>query len=218
MVSIINNPSRWFKNRFLSAIGLPQQLSSDAYVEYAREKGVTIGEGTEFFGEKKLDLGAGPMIEIGENCVITDRVRMVAHTSDHTILKERYGDENAPTFGSIGRVTVGDNVFIGENSMILPNVTIGDHCIIGSGSVVVDDIPSESVAAGNPCQVITDLQSYRDHCLKKEKEMMRTYLRQFEKQDAAPRRDGIEAYVRENTDFESVQDFVNGRQSSEQYS
>ena len=51
-------------------------------------------------------------------------------------------------------VTIGDNVWIGGNTVICPGVTIGSNCVIGAGSVVTRDIPDWSVAAGNPCRVI----------------------------------------------------------------
>lgn len=51
-------------------------------------------------------------------------------------------------------ITVGDNVWLGGGVTVLPGVTIGDNCVIGAGSVVVHDIPSDSVAVGNPCKVI----------------------------------------------------------------
>lgn len=49
---------------------------------------------------------------------------------------------------------IGNNVFIGYQSVILPNVRIGDNVIIGAGSIVTKDIPTNSVAVGNPCSVI----------------------------------------------------------------
>ncbi len=51
-------------------------------------------------------------------------------------------------------VTIGDNVWIGGNTVICPGVTIGHNTVIGAGSVVTRDIPDWSVAAGNPCRVI----------------------------------------------------------------
>ena len=51
-------------------------------------------------------------------------------------------------------VNIGNNVWIGGNSVIGPGVTIGDNVVIGAGSVVTKDIPDWSVAAGNPCRVI----------------------------------------------------------------
>lgn len=60
----------------------------------------------------------------------------------------------------INLLSIGDNVFIGANSLILPNVAIGDNCIIGAGSVVVRDIPSGSVAVGNPCTVVGTYENF----------------------------------------------------------
>jgi len=54
-------------------------------------------------------------------------------------------------------VTIGDNVWIGGNSVINPGVTIGNNCVIGSGSVVVNDIPENSIAVGNPAKVIRQI-------------------------------------------------------------
>ena len=54
-------------------------------------------------------------------------------------------------------VTFGDNVWIGAGVQVMPGVTIGDNVVIGGGSVVVKDIPSNSVAVGNPCHVIREI-------------------------------------------------------------
>lgn len=54
-------------------------------------------------------------------------------------------------------MTIGDNVWIGGNVVICPGVHIGDNCVIGAGSVVTKDIPSWSIAAGNPCKVIRQI-------------------------------------------------------------
>ena len=55
-------------------------------------------------------------------------------------------------------VTIGNNVWIGGSVTIVPGVTIGDNVTIGAGSVVVKDIPSDCVAAGNPCKVIRKIR------------------------------------------------------------
>lgn len=54
-------------------------------------------------------------------------------------------------------VTIGSNVWIGGNVVINPGVTIGSNVVIGSGSVVVKDIPSNTIAVGNPCKVIREI-------------------------------------------------------------
>ncbi|MFV0395414.1 MAG: sugar O-acetyltransferase [Coprobacillaceae bacterium] len=53
-------------------------------------------------------------------------------------------------------ITIGDNVWIGGNCIILPGITIGDNTVIGAGSIVTKDIPSNVIALGNPCKVIKD--------------------------------------------------------------
>ncbi len=54
-------------------------------------------------------------------------------------------------------ITVGDNVWIGANVLVLPGVTIGDNTVIGGGSVVTKDIPANVVAVGNPCRVLREI-------------------------------------------------------------
>ena len=54
-------------------------------------------------------------------------------------------------------IKVGDNVWIGGNVVVLPGVTIGNNCVIGAGSIVVKDIPDNSIAVGNPCKVIKQI-------------------------------------------------------------
>ena len=54
-------------------------------------------------------------------------------------------------------VTIGDNVWIGGNTVVNPGVTIGDNTVIGSGSVVTKDIPANVIAAGNPCRVLREI-------------------------------------------------------------
>ena len=57
-------------------------------------------------------------------------------------------------------ITIGDNVFIGAESVVLPGVTIGSNVIIGANSTVTHDIPDGSVAAGSPARVICTLEEY----------------------------------------------------------
>jgi len=59
-------------------------------------------------------------------------------------------------------IVIGDNVFIGANSIVLPGVCIGDNVIIGAGSVVCKAIPSNSIAVGNPCKVIKENKPYEE--------------------------------------------------------
>lgn len=58
-------------------------------------------------------------------------------------------------------IKIGNNVWIGMNAVVMPGVSIGDNVVIGAGSIVTSDIPSNSIAAGNPCRVIRDKDSYQ---------------------------------------------------------
>lgn len=58
-------------------------------------------------------------------------------------------------------IVIGDNVWIGMNAVVLPGVNIGDNVVIASNSVVNQDIPSNSIAAGNPCTVIREKEPYQ---------------------------------------------------------
>lgn len=54
-------------------------------------------------------------------------------------------------------ITIGNNVWLGGNVVILPGITIGDNCVIGAGSVVTKDVGANSIACGNPCKVIKEI-------------------------------------------------------------
>ena len=75
---------------------------------------------------------------------------VVVATAGHPILpalREQGLQYNAP-------VRIGKNCWIGAGALVMPGVTIGDNSVIGAGSVVTRDIPSNVVAAGNPCRVL----------------------------------------------------------------
>lgn len=110
--------------------------------------GWNIEVGEDFYanhGLVILDAGKvvfGDHVFIGPSCGF--------HTSGHPLnaAKRNQGLEYAYP------IMVGNNVWIGAGVQVMPGVTIGDNCVIGGGSIVVKDIPSHSVAVGNPCKVI----------------------------------------------------------------
>ena len=99
------------------------------------------------------------LIEIGDNVVMAPRVHVLAHDAS---------TYNHLGYTKIGRVTIGDNVFIGSSSVILPNVKIGANSIVGANSTVLKDIPENVVAAGSPARVICTLEEF----LKKNRKLM----------------------------------------------
>lgn len=90
------------------------------------------------------------LIEIGDHVTLAPRVHILAHDAS------MWHDCG---YTKISPVHIGNNVFIGAGSIILPGVTIGDNTIIGAGSVVTHNVEADSVVVGNPAQKI---KSYTD--------------------------------------------------------
>ena len=133
--------------------------------EFTTEKlvslGMTIGKNFNRLHGVILDPGHCWLITIGDNVTIAPRVHILCHDAR---------TKQFLTYTKIGRVTIGDNVFIGAESVVLPGVTIGSNVIIGANSTVTHDIPANSVAAGSPARVICTLEEY----LSKERRRMET--------------------------------------------
>ena len=94
-----------------------------------------IGKGTKIFSKPSgvfIDLTRPWLIDIGENVQITIGVKILTHGYDWSVLKGYFGK----VLGSAGKVTIGNNCFIGMNSVILKGTTIGNNVIVGAGSVV----------------------------------------------------------------------------------
>lgn len=121
--------------------------------------GVNIFTGDNVFINQNCTFLDNNTITIGERVLIAPDVRMYA--GDHPINgKDRYidlGDGNARIVSSSKPVTIGDDVWIGGGSIILPGVTIGNNVVVGAGSVVTRDIPDNVVVAGNPAKIIKQL-------------------------------------------------------------
>lgn len=108
-------------------------------------------------------------ITVGDRVLIAPNVQI--YTAFHPVLPgERLlsdeDEEHSTFFTTLARpVEIGDRVWIGGGSIILPGVTIGKNCVIGAGSVVTRSIPENCVAVGNPCRVIrcfTDDMAQKD--------------------------------------------------------
>lgn len=123
-------------------------------VKYAKLIGINGFDNGHIYGD--VNWGTEPwLISIGTNCHITKGVTFITH--DGGTLLFRY---KIPDLEITKPITLGDNVYIGMNTMILPGVRIGNNCIIGAGSIVSKDIPDNSVAVGTPARVIKTLDEY----------------------------------------------------------
>lgn len=199
---------RLLKDWFARTVGLERLLGSDAYVEHARQRGCVIGSGTRFYGEKKLDLGHAHLITIGSDCIITDEVRVLAHIKDRPILANRFDDDQIPKRSTVGAVTIGDNVFVGEKTIILPDVSIGDNVIIGASSVVTKDVPSDTIAVGAPCEAVMSLDEYRRRRLEEEESRLKTLVRLSTERGLTSHPDGLHQFVRERSPEPDVESFI----------
>lgn len=79
-----------------------------------------------------------------------------------SIISANHDTENLSKHTKATPIRIGNNVWIGANSTVLPGVTIGNNVTIGANSVVTKDIPSNSVAVGNPCKVIKEKKEYKE--------------------------------------------------------
>lgn len=110
--------------------------------------GFHIETGKNFFANYNCTIIDVARVTIGDNCQFAPNVSV--YTAGHPVHPD---SRNSLYEYGIG-VSIGDNVWIGGSTVILPGVHIGSNTVIGAGSVVTKDIPDWVVAAGNPCKVI----------------------------------------------------------------
>lgn len=124
-----------------------------------RKNGMKIGTNIKILEGCIIDDSHYWHIEIGDDVTLAPRVHILAHdASTKTHLN----------YTKIKNVFIGNRVFIGASSIVMPGVRIGDNAIIGAGSVVTRDVPENSVFAGNPAKFICRVEDY----LEKEKAEM----------------------------------------------
>ena len=110
--------------------------------------GTNIWVGENFFANYKITKIYVAKLRIGDNCQFAPNVSI--YTAGHPI--HPVSRNSLYEYGK--EVIIGDNVWIGGNTVICPGVHVGSNTVIGAGSVVTRDIPDWCVAAGNPCRVI----------------------------------------------------------------
>lgn len=134
-------------------------VGEGAYIEpsFTCDYGVHIEAGKNLymnFGCTILDCAK---VKFGDNVMLAPNVGI--YTAGHPIDPV---ERHIELIEFAHEINIGSNVWIGANSVILPGVTIGDNTVIGAGSVVTKDIPSNVVAAGNPCRVIKKIKEKKE--------------------------------------------------------
>ena len=138
-------PKRIIRKFFLGLASLPMLPQTRA--KFLKFGGVNINGRVLIYGGIGIDTVAPERIHIGNNTTITAGVKILTHYLDPTLAGRHF---------RLGDVHIGENVFIGVNSIICNSVSIGDGAIIGAGSIVTKDIPPYQVWAGNPAKYIKD--------------------------------------------------------------
>ena len=113
--------------------------------------GFHIEVGKNFFANYNCTIIDVAKVKIGDNCQMAPNVAI--YTAGHPL--HPVSRNSMYEYGI--SVTIGDNVWIGGNTVIMPGVHIGSNTVIGAGSVVTKDIPDWVVAVGNPCRVIKQI-------------------------------------------------------------
>ncbi|MDM0498098.1 sugar O-acetyltransferase [Clostridium perfringens] len=141
------------------------EIGDDCYIEppfHANWGGKNVHFGNGVYANFNLTMVDDCDIFVGNNVLFGPNVTVSAGTHPiHPELRSKQAQYNIP-------IHIGNNVWIGANSVILPGVNIGDNSVIGAGSVVTKDIPSNVVAVGNPCRVLREINEndmkyyYRD--------------------------------------------------------
>ena len=123
-----------------------------AAMDYCYAHGFTSGRNFQYNSGYPIDANWPWLISVGDDVTLSSNVRILAH--DASTVK-------AGAHTKIGIVRIGNNVFIGADSIVLCNTRIGDNVIIGAGSVVTKDIPPNCVYAGNPAKYICSFEEYQ---------------------------------------------------------
>ena len=121
--------------------------------------GMQIGRNLSLQPGVVLDESHAWLIDIGDEVTLAPRVVVLAHDAS---------TKRALGYTRIGRVSIGDRVFVGGNALILPGVRIGSDSIIGAGSVVTSDVAPGEVCVGNPARAVASTSDY----LKKRQEQL----------------------------------------------
>lgn len=128
------------------------RLRGEQNIDKLIRRGLVIGKNCRL-GNCSIDPSHCFHITIGDNVTFGPGVHILAHDASTKLFLN---------YTRVANVSIGNNVFIGAHSIVLPGVTIGNNVIVGAGSVVTRDLPSGSVAVGSPAKVIKPLEEYLD--------------------------------------------------------
>ncbi len=150
---------RRYKKDQLKKIRIYLILDSMKRTKYIIKHDIFKEVGKNFFFQPRKIPADPKLIKFHNNVVVTSGVLFITHDVTDFMLNNRENIDHFYKYNS-GCIEVMNNVFIGSNSIILPNIKIGNNVIIGAGSVVTKDVPDNSVIAGNPAKIICSFDDY----------------------------------------------------------
>ena len=149
---------------FVRKFILKSKKTSDDILNDLRKGGAEIGEDVLIYstGKTLIDSSSPYLLKIGSHVRIAEGTKILTHDYAWSVLKTLSSDGVCPgqILGAQSAVEIGNNVFIGMNTIITRGVTIGNNVVIGAGSVVTKDCPSNGVYAGNPARLIMSIEAY----------------------------------------------------------
>lgn len=148
-------------------------VTEKAYLNAAKNRGLNIGKNNRL--SEVPDFGSEPyLVSIGDNNAIASGVKFITHDGGLFTVNKLKGYENVRDFR---RISVGNECFIGLNSILMPGAKMNDRCVLGSGSVLTSTMPEGTVYAGTPAKFICTLEEYAEKAAAKNTE----YPRELEK-------------------------------------
>ena len=126
-------------------------IKGEQNLEKLIKRGLVVGNNFIRMGGVIIDPSHCWHISIGNNVILAPRVHILAHDASTKVFLN---------YSRVANTRIGNNVFIGAGTIVLPGVTIGNNVVIGAGSIVTKDIPDDSVAVGNPACVIKTLDAF----------------------------------------------------------
>lgn len=118
----------------------------------------SIKIGDNFSAQRNCHIGAIDSITIGDGVLLGSHILITDHAHGDTSKEQNSLAPGARPLISKGPVVIGNNVWIGDNAIILPDVTLGDGCVVGAGAVVTKSFPAGSVIGGNPAKLIKKIE------------------------------------------------------------
>lgn len=190
------------------------KCDSKTYIKYLRKKGITIGNDVNLYSPQtiRIDITKPYLISIGNNVHITAGVTILNHDYAWIVANRKNGN----VFGNVGKVTIGNNIFIGNNTTILKDTEIGDNIIIGANSLVNKKILKPGVYAGIPAKYIMSIEEYTENRLKKQYEEAKDIvIEYYKKYNKIPTKEAMGAYFwlfeERNTQHPKLFEKINNR-------